>query len=309
MSVKHTSRALRPIKALVLAAMLLAPAATLAASPEDAYLAARDRYIATFKKPAKDETKLYAQNEKALKELEQQLKPIVGPFAAQGFAAEGKINLDSLFPEDEGFGMLDGLVYGETESDKSVVVTTDSLFDKWLLTHRDLWAKDANTPIAAAGEAAVKTEDFYARAVNTDSAVAHYAELPVVAPTGAKFTHATLSLMGNGPLVPGAPDRIYVALEQNGRVFIVDEKLDVPVPPIPACDGAGADYTKKAEATDKVFMDGGGKNKKLLDAVEKLHSQADHAVCACFADKVKGAPAYNAAVAQAAAVVAALTGK
>jgi hypothetical protein len=308
MSAKRTPGASRLMKALVLAALLLAPTAALAASPEDVYLAARDRYIAAFKKPAKDETARLAQQDKALKDLGQQLKTIVGPLAAQGFAAEGKINLDTLLPEDEGFGMLEGLVYGETESDKSVVVTTDSLLDKWLLGHRDLWSKD-NTPIAGAAAAAIKTEDFYARAVNTDSAVAHYAELPVVAPPGAKFAHATLSLMGNGFLVPGAPDRIFVALEQNGRVFIVDEKLATPVPPIPACDGAGADYTKKAEATDKAFMAGGGKNKKLRDAVETLHSQADHAVCACFADKVKGTPAYNAAVSQAAAIVAALTGK
>ena len=307
MSAKQTPGASHLMKALVVAALLLAPTAALAASPEDAYLAARDRYIAAFKKPAKDETALVAQQDKALKDLGQQLKAIVGPFAAPGFAAEGKINLDTLVAE-EGFGMLDGLVYGETESDKSVVVTTDSLLDKWLLGHRDLWSKD-NTPIAGAAAAAIKTEDFYARAVNTDSAVAHYAELPVAVPPGAKFAHATLSLMGNGDLVPGAPDRIYVALEQNGRVFIVDEKLATAVPPIPACDGAGADYTKKAEATDKAFMAGGGKNKTLLDAVEKLHAQADHAVCACFADKVKGTPAYNAAVSQAAAIVAALTGK
>jgi hypothetical protein len=296
------------MKTVVLAALLLAPTVALAASLEEAYLATRDRYIAAFKKPAKNETALLAQHEKALKDLGQQLKAIVGPFSAPGFAAEGKINLDSLMAGDEGFGMLDGLVYGETESGKSVVVTTDSLLDKWLLSHRDLWSKD-NTPIAGAAAVAIKTEDFYARAVNTDSAVAHYAELPVVAPQGAKFAHATLSRMGNGILVPGKPDRIYLALGQNGRVFIVDEKLATPVLPIPACDGAGADYTKKAEATDQAFMAGGGKNKKLLDAVEELRSQADHAVCACFANKVRGTPAYNAAVSQATAIVAALTGK
>jgi hypothetical protein len=292
----------------VLVVLLLASTAALAASPEDAYLAARDRYIAAFKKPAKDESALVAEQNKALRDLERQLKTIVGPFSAPRFAAEGKVNLDTLLADDEGFGMLDGLVYGETESDKSVVVTTDGLLDKWLLGHRDLWAKD-NTPIAGAAAAAIKTEGFYAQAVNTDAAVAHYAELPVVAPPGAKFAHATLSLIGNGDLVPGAPDRIYVALEQHGRAFIVDEKLAIPVPPIPACDRAGADYTKKAEATDEAFMAGGGKNKKLLEAVEKLRSQADHAVCACFAGKVKGTPAYNAAVSQAAAIVAALTGK
>jgi hypothetical protein len=308
MSANRNSVASRAMKTLVLAALLLGPAAALAASPEDAYLAARDRYIAAFKKPAKDETALLAQHGKALKDLGQQLKTIVGPFSAPGFAAEGKINLDSLFTDDEGSGMLDGLVYGETESDKSVVVTTDGLLDKWLLNHRDIWSKD-NTPIAGAAAAAIKTEDFYGQAVNTDAAVADYAELPVVAPPGAKFAHAMLSLMGNGVLVPGAPDRIYVALEQNGRVFIVDEKLETPAPAIPACDSAGADYRKKADATDKAFMAGGGKNTKLRDAVEKLNRQADHAVCACYADKVKGTPAYIAAVSQAEAIVAALTGK
>jgi hypothetical protein len=56
-------------------------------------------------------------------------------------------------------------------------------------------------------------------------------------------------------------------------------------------------------------MKGGGKNKKLLDQVEKLRDQADDAVCACFAMRVKGTPAFKAAESQAAAIVAALAGK
>ena len=56
-------------------------------------------------------------------------------------------------------------------------------------------------------------------------------------------------------------------------------------------------------------MKGGGKNKKLLDQVEKLRKEADTAVCVCFAGKVKGTPAFKAAQFQAAAIVAALTGK
>jgi hypothetical protein len=53
----------------------------------------------------------------------------------------------------------------------------------------------------------------------------------------------------------------------------------------------------------------GGKNKKLLDQVEKLRNEAAAAGCACFAGKVKGTPAFKAAEAQAAAIIAALTGK
>ena len=297
-----------PMKALVLVALLLSPIGAAAVSPEDAYLAARDRYIASFKTTAsaEDEKAVFARHDKAIRDLEQQLKPIVGPFSASDFPAEGKLNLVSLFPDDIGFGMLDGLSYGEGESDKSIVVTTDSLLDKWLLAHPRGRSKD-NIPTSAA--AAVKTEDFYAQAVNSDFAAANYGEIPVAAPPGAKFAHAMLSLIGNGPLVPGTPDRIFVALEQGGRVFIVSEKLATPVPPIPACDAAGADTTKKADAADGAFMKGGGKNKKLLDEVEKLRNEADAAVCACFAGKVKGTPAFKAAEAQAATIIAALAGR
>jgi hypothetical protein len=296
------------MKALVLAALLLPPIGAAAVSPEDAYLAARDRYIASFKTTAsaKDEKAVFARHDKAVRDLEQQLKLIVGPFSASGFPAEGKLNLVSLFPDDIGFGMLDGLVYGEVESAKSIVVTTDSLLDKWLLGHRKRrWKHYIPTSAAAA----VKTEDFYAQSVNSDSTAANYGEIPVAAPPGAKFAHAMLSLIGNGPLVPGTPDRIFVALEQGGRVFIVSEELATPVPPIPACDAAGADTTKKADAADGAFMKGGGKNKKLLDQVKKLRNEADAAVCECFASKVKGTPAFKAAEVQAAAIVAALTGK
>lgn len=302
-AIKGGRSACCPPKALALAVLLLLPPIGAAAVlPEDAYLAARDRDIASFKTTAsaEDEKAVLARHDKAVRDLEGQLKPLVGPFSAPGFPAEGKLNLDTLFPDDEGFGMLDGIVYGEVESDKTVVVTTDSLLDKWLLGHPDL-------PASAA--AAVKTEDFYTRAVNTDSAAANYGEIPVAAPPGAKFAHAMLALIGNGPLVPGVPDRIFVALEHGGRVFIVGEKLATRVPPIPACDRAGADIAKKADAADNAFMKGGGKNKTLLDQVEKLRNEADAAVCACFAGKVKGTLAFKAAEVQAAAIVAALTGK
>jgi hypothetical protein len=215
-----------PMKALVLTALLL-PIGAAAVSPEDTYLAARDRYIASFKTTAsaEDEKAAFARQDMAIGDLEQQLKAIVGPFSASDFPAEGKLNLVSLFPDDIGFGMLDGLAYGEGESAKSIVVTTDSLLDKWLLGRPKGRSID-DIPTSAA--AAVKTENFYARAVNSDSAAANYGEIPIAAPPGAKFAHAMLSLIGNGPLVPGTPDRIFVALEQGGRVFIVSEKLATP---------------------------------------------------------------------------------
>jgi hypothetical protein len=286
-------------KLLVLAALLLSPVPTLAASPEDAYIAARDGHIAAFKKTAdaKNMDARIARQDKALKELEQKLKAIVGPFALKGYPAQGKINLDTLFSEDEGFGMLDGLVYGETESAKSVVVTTDGLLDKWLAGRREESQGKANAPIDAG--AAVKTDTFYSQAVSTDSAVIQYAEIPLVKPDGAKFVYATLSTRTQDE-IPKSPDQLFLALERGGRVFVVNEKLSVPMPPIAACEAVKKGYDKKvAEAYDK----------KDADAAQKLRDEADGAFRSCYGEKAKDEPAFKAATDQARAIVEALPAK
>jgi hypothetical protein len=293
------------MKAFALAAVLASSIAAHAASPEEAYLGARDRVIAAIKKieNAKDAKASDALFENAAKDLEKKLKAVVGPFAAVGFPAEGKLNLDTLSAQDESFGTLDGIVYGDGESSRNVIVTTDGLLDKWLLGHRHWWSKNT---LPATAEAAVKTEAFYTQAVNTDAAIVHYAEIPIAAPPGAKFAHATLSARTQD-LSPDAPDQIFVALEQGGRVFIVNEKLDVAIKPIAACDAVTADYAKKAEAADKAYSDSVNKNSKLADESVNLRNQGDAAFRACFGDKTKAAPEFKAATDQAAAVVAALT--
>jgi hypothetical protein len=73
-----------PMKALVLTALLLPPIGAAAVSPEDAYLAARDRYIASFKTTAsaEDEKAAFARQDMAVRDLELRLKAMVGPFSA-----------------------------------------------------------------------------------------------------------------------------------------------------------------------------------------------------------------------------------
>jgi hypothetical protein len=286
---------------------MLATAGAFAASPEEAYLAARDRATASLTPAAvgKNQDAAIKRHDKALAELEGMLKPIVGPFSAPGFSPKGKINLVTLFPDDEGSGMLDGIVYG-ADSDTSVVVTTVTLLDKWLASHPQGRTEGA-LPTSAAE--AVKSADFYSQATISDAAAADYGDLPVVVPAGSKFAHAMLALVGNGEIVPGTPDQLFVALEHAGRVFIVSEKLKIRVPPIPACDKAGDDLKKKADAVDNAFMKGGGKNDKLRDEVDRLNNEADAAVLKCFAGKVDGTPAFKAAEAQAQAIVAELAVK
>ncbi|WP_245492686.1 hypothetical protein [Mesorhizobium sp. M4A.F.Ca.ET.090.04.2.1] len=77
---------------------MLAGSAALAASPEDNYIAARDRAIADIAAQesanAPVET-LDAQNVKAMADLEKRLSALLGPLAVEGFPATGTINLQA----------------------------------------------------------------------------------------------------------------------------------------------------------------------------------------------------------------------
>ncbi len=295
------------MKIILLAVLLLSPIAAWATAPEDAYVAARDRYLAEFKRTV-DTKAVEARNNRetlAKKALERRLRAIIGPFAMKGFPAAGKINLDTLFSEDEGFGMLDGLVYGETESARSVVVTTDGLLDKWLRGHGEWWEKDnpsANAP------AAVKSESFYTQAVSTDSAVVHLGEIPLPPLAGARFAHATLSARTQDAS-PSAPDMMFVAVSRGGRVFIVNEKLATPFRPIAACDAIVKDYAKKADAAYEADRAAGDRDPKSPDPSEKLRADGDAAFRQCFGEKMKAEASFKAAVNQARAIVEALPAK
>ena len=151
----------------------------------------------------------------------------------------------------------------------------------------------------------MKTEIFYTWAVSTGTAVVHYAEIPVVVPPGAKLAYATLSARTQDGS-PDTPDQIFVALERRGRVFIVNEKLDIPMAPIAACDSVNADYTKRADADDKAYVIGGLKNTKLTDEADKFRKEGDAAFRACIGNRVKDTPQFKSATDQVAAVVAAL---
>ncbi len=130
---------------VVLAAVRVLPSAT-AATPEEAYIAARDAAIAKIKTAAAAEKRgpmdnygaqILAMDEQARTGLEQQMRAIVGPVAIQDMDDQGALNLDTLIEGDEGFGLLDGMVYGKVDAKTRVIVTTDEMFQLWLHQHKN----------------------------------------------------------------------------------------------------------------------------------------------------------------------------
>ena len=179
---------------VVIALMLLIPETSQAASPEDSYIASRDRYVAKLSQAdgRKVLESVLKQEESFRADLEKQLRRIVGPIVIQGFPSDGKSNLDALSKGDMGFGLLDGLVYASADGKTRVVVTTDALFAKWLRAHRNWWgSKVANVPQIV--DAALKSNAFYTQALNGDAAVSQFAVLPIAKTATATFAFAMLA--------------------------------------------------------------------------------------------------------------------
>src|SRR5262249_34164591 len=133
-----------------------------------------------------------------LADLEAQLRAIIGPTTLAGFPAEGTIHLDTLTPEDEGFGLLDGLAYAIPLDETGigdrvrVVVTTRTLFDAWLKAHKTKWWTQG--PLPQGLPAALKSDEFYRQALSTDAAVVIFAQLPVAKPAWARTAFAVLAI-------------------------------------------------------------------------------------------------------------------
>jgi hypothetical protein len=296
------------MKHLLIAALLLVPVAASATPAEDFYIAARDRYIEGFKKTA--DTKNLAARDKqgnlAMRDLGKQMRDIVGPVAIKGFSTKGKLDLDGLFQGDEGFGMLDGLVFGEMESAKSIVVTTDGLFERWTRDNQEtLGGKKGHAPDEVA---AIKSDTFYTHAVSTDTAVVHYADIPVPKPEGARFAHATLSARTQSES-PAAPDMMFVSVALGGRVFIANVKLATPMKPIPACNNVRVDYAAKIKDVEAAYEATDRKDDKIWDKAEQLRDESDVAVRHCYGEKVKDMASFKAGIQQARAIVEALPAK
>jgi hypothetical protein len=274
------------LKSLLVAALIaLAPAAE-AASPEAAYFAARDAYVAKFRAfgdAQKIDDDALKQHDLAIAELGKLLQPVIGPVAIENFPAQARSNLDSLFEGDQGFGLLDALRYSSADDKTHIIVTTDAVLAHWLREHKDWWGpKVANVPQEMA--AALQSEAFYTQALQTDAAISKYLELPVAKPTQAKFAFAMVVARAQD-IGPRTPDELIVALVQGGRVFVVSAPANAKIAAMPACQKIWDEAQRKAAAIQQAYVDSELKNDKLSEQRERTEQEGDAAFHRCFAQR------------------------
>lgn len=283
---------------VVLAAVRVFPSAT-AATPEEAYIAARDAAIAKIRTAVAAEKRgpmdnygaqILAMDEQARAGLERQMHAIVGPVAIQDMDDQGALNLDTLIEGDEGFGLLDGMVYGKVDAKTRVIVTTDKMFQLWLHQHKN-WLGKNSADLPQRPSAAIRTDDFYSQAVLTDAAILRFAELPVHKPAAAAFAYAMLAARTQSEVPPQA-DEIFIAATLGKHVFIANTKEFAAVGPIAACDRIRSDLIKKSEdAAQEPGLDDEARLKKS----DALSAKSESEFLRCFGAKASQQDSFAAA--------------
>jgi hypothetical protein len=226
----------RTARGLAAAALMLLPAVgALAADAQERYLTSRDAYVTRFSRDAgPDDAQERAQEEVALRDLEAQLRIVVGPVVVEGFSPPGRLSLETLATGYEDFGLLDGLVLSSKADDAGVLVTTDELLVRWLKDHKDWWKANCMPQDFAI---ALKSAGFYTQGIGLDglgAAFTKYAEIPITKPTGATFAVALLGVRQQD-IGPRTPDRLFVSVVLGKRVFVLSARAKARITPPPAC--------------------------------------------------------------------------
>ena len=268
------------MKLLLIALLMLTPAIASAASPEETYLAARDAYISKIAAADKsgmnndDRMKI---EDPAIADLLQQLKRIIGPVALQGVAPEPKLGNDTLLEGDQGFGMIDSLVYASPDDKTRIFVSTETLLKTWIVAHRAWWGENdvpQNVPDA------LKSMSFYTQSMSQDSAVIKYAELPVKKPPAASFAFAMLVDRAQD-IGPRTPDELIVTLIQGGRLFLVHTTANVKVTLMPACEAL---YEAALKRSAELY-ETPDRTESVTDRAERIRDDGDAQFHRCFAER------------------------
>jgi hypothetical protein len=293
--------------------------------PEDRYIATRDAAIKKFSPKYDagnfDDTAKQAE-QAAFADLKAKMSAIMGEPGRKGFGL-AKLNIETLYKGDEGFGTLDGLRFdseiGETgekagrngadgkyvEPKAHIIVTTQTMFARWLRAHKDWWDKGAkNVPQQI--ESALKDENLYTQAISNGSAVVSFNALPITRPAAATFAYAFLAARTQDAL-PNAADEVIVAALANDRVYIAESSI-APKVQVAACTAIRADYNKRAEraAEDLQFK---RIDKKAYDRLGDLRQQGEDAYKRCFVQRASQQPSFADATTQAQALLAVAMGK
>jgi len=260
--------------------------------PTDAeYIAHREHYVRTIAS-LYGHGDLTALHDSALRDLEAQLRALIGPVAVRGH--DKGINIESLYSGDEDSGEADGLAFYDSAAHTSTFVSTPGVFRAWAVSR---WGAAASNLDTALGSGSVQTFVLW-----RDAAVSRYADLPVAA--GRRHIAAAFAAdRSQDECFTCVPNEIIVAAIVGNHVFVVAQPAHDTIPVPHACTVAARSDPRPKEASD------GYRRSPGRPAVLKQQA-ADSMVFAdfrnCYAQSVRSDPRFASLVAQAQALVASI---
>ena len=321
-------KAISPVSGLFTPVLLIATVATALAAPpaaEDRFIAARDvaiEKLSAIYDAGKFDDAAQKVDDAATADLTAQMAAILHESAREGFGP-AKLHLGSFYKGDEGFGTIDGLRFDSllgrngqkagangadgkyVEPRAHIIVTTQTLFERWLRAHKEWWDdKIKNVPQQIG--AALRDESFYTQAISTGSAVVNLTSLPIAKPANASYVYGMLGGQTQSE-IPDAADEVFLSAIANGKVYLAYGSIN-PAVKIPACDAIRASYNKKAEQADddlrfeKI-------DKKAYDGLSDFRQQGEDAYKKCFTQRAPQQPSFVEATKQAQALLAEAIGK
>ena len=261
------------VGALILC-VVLPVAAVQGQTAEDRYLAARDAAAERFtpaRVPNIGQREMEAEG-KARAELDKLIRVLLGSGAPPGFEA-GKYNITTLFSGDMDFGKLDGIVYEADGGDTQMVVSTRSLLSKWL------HAKFQDSKDRLAPDDAIKTENFYLRAMGSDAAILRYAEIPLGVPDSFAMLSARTQ---DAP--PTDADEVFVTAIRGERVFVASARFE-PALAVESCTKGREVAEAKLEQMERSEFKPGQRNDAALQKLMTLREQVESEFRRCFAER------------------------
>ena len=295
---------------LVLTLLLtLSASAAYAASPEDDYIAARDKAMAGIAAQESANTAIEtidAQNEKDLADLQQRLAAILGPLAVKDFPTTGTINLQSLNASDIGFGMLDGLRYSQSDDGPSIVASTRGLTERWLKSKSAETEADFKLPTDI-GEA-LKLDSFFTQAIGSDAAFSGTLDFSLKKPDGADAVVARLGgwTQDVGPIYD---QHVVVAVVKGDRVLVAEAPASPAVPKIAACDSIWAAADAEAQKAQQTDQGSDQDNPQASDPANAAWEKGDADYRACMAQRLPADPSFPALLKQAQDLADGMAGK
>jgi hypothetical protein len=292
-----------------------ATAAPPAKSAENRYIAARDAAIekvsAIYDAGSSGDAARKAEDATTA-DLETQMRAILNESAREGFGP-AKLSIDTFAKGDEGFGKLDGLRFAAllgTNGEKAgqdgadgkyvepkahIIVTTQTLFERWLRAHKDWWDKDVKNVPQQTG-AALKDESFYTQAVASGAAVVTFNSLPITKPAGVSFAYAMLAGRTQSE-IPDAADHVFVSAIAGGKVYVAYGSI-APEVTVPACIAIRSEFNQKAEQADDDLRSGKF-DQKAYDRLGNLRQKGEDAYKRCFTERAPKQAGFAEAIRQA----------